>query len=124
LVEDEDPVRNVASRMLRLQGYTVLEARLPSEAISIHQRCADSIDLLVTDIVMPEMGGTQLAAALMRNQPQLHVLYISGYAGAAGPVMDEKPANTWFLEKPFSTQTLLDRVGEALETVVPRAAAT
>jgi len=79
LVEDEDAVRAVVSAILRRRGYEVLEAPRPSVACEIFDRRGPEIDLLLTDIVMPEMNGGALAARLIARRPELRVLFISGY---------------------------------------------
>ena len=107
----------IAMRMLRMHGYRVLEAREASEARRIYEQQAAQIDLLLTDIVMPGMSGTQLAAALRQVTPQLRVLYMSGYAGAAAPATGGSRPNVWFMEKPFTATSLLEKVDEALHSV-------
>jgi two-component system, cell cycle sensor histidine kinase and response regulator CckA len=83
LVEDDEAVRHVAARILRDNGYTVLETRRPSEALRVCAEHHASIDLLLTDIVMPETTGPKLAEELSSRYPNLRVLYMSGYSGVA-----------------------------------------
>ena len=79
LVEDEPDVRNVVSRMLAASGYSVLGANGPREALSLFEQHAESIDLLLTDVIMPEMNGWELAHKLTREHPHIKVIYTSGY---------------------------------------------
>ena len=113
LVEDDDAVRHVAARILRDNGYTVLETRRPSEARSV---CAESkmhIDLLLTDIVMPETSGPKLAEELASRYPSLRVLYMSGYSGVA-PVSN-MAGDAGYIEKPFAASALVEKVRAAMQ---------
>jgi PAS domain S-box-containing protein len=115
LVEDEAAVRSSARRLLERQGYTVLEARHGADALRIVEESGRQIDLVVTDLVMPEMGGRELAERLRTHRPGLKVLFMSGYtekAVAAGGVM---PPNTGFVEKPFTVEQLMRRLREILD---------
>jgi two-component system cell cycle sensor histidine kinase/response regulator CckA len=112
LVEDEDSVRVIISAVLRRQGYRVLEASTPHVACDIFSQHAD-IDLLVTDVVMPDMNGPALAQRLVGLKPQLRVLFISGYTDMVMPVDGNNP-NVSFLGKPFQASVLTDRVQQLL----------
>jgi two-component system cell cycle sensor histidine kinase/response regulator CckA len=115
LVEDEAAVRSSARRLLERQGYTVLEARHGGDALRIVEESGRQIDLVVTDLVMPEMGGKELAERLRAHRPGLKVLFMSGYtekAIAAGGIM---PPNTGFVEKPFTVEQLMRRLREILD---------
>ena len=115
LVEDEAAVRSSARRLLERQGYTVLEARHGGDALRIVEESGRQIDLVVTDLVMPEMGGKELAERLRAHRPGLKVLFMSGYTEkviAAGGVM---PPNTGFVEKPFTVEQLMRRLREILD---------
>jgi two-component system, cell cycle sensor histidine kinase and response regulator CckA len=115
LVEDDDAVRNVTARILRDNGYTVLETRRPSEALSICAESGATIDLLLTDIVMPETSGPRLAAELSSRHPKLRVVYMSGYSGVA-PVSDRgRLGEANYIEKPFAASALAEKVREAIE---------
>jgi PAS domain S-box-containing protein len=116
LVEDEEDVRELTSEILQRVGYTVLETGDPLEALTVAERRGGAIDLLVTDMVMPAMGGSELAERLRATCPGLRVLYMSGYAkdmnvpgGADGP-------GSRFLQKPFTPQDLARKVRETLST--------
>jgi two-component system cell cycle sensor histidine kinase/response regulator CckA len=115
LVEDEAAVRSSARRLLERQGYHVLEARHGADALRIVEESSRPIDLVVTDLVMPEMGGKELAERLRTHRPGLKVLFMSGYTEkviTAGGVM---PPNTGFVEKPFTVEQLMRRLREILD---------
>jgi CheY-like chemotaxis protein len=114
VVEDEETVRLLASRILRTRGYRVLEAREAAEAFRLVREHAGRIDLLVTDIVMPGMSGPALVERLLAAMPGLRVLYITGYAEEAIERRGALPAGGALLEKPFTAQQLADRVRMAL----------
>jgi PAS domain S-box-containing protein len=117
LVEDQDSIRELASEALRANGYKMLEASNGSEAYEIATGKQAAIDLLVTDVVMPHMGGRELADRLAPRFPGIKVLYISGYAEYAAKghgILDE---NTILLQKPFSMSALVRKVREVLDTV-------
>ena len=111
LVEDEDAVRAIVSAILRRKGYHVLEAARPSAACEIFDRRGAEIDLLLTDVVMPEMNGPSLAQRLIGMRPELRVLFISGYADLEAQPGIGNP-NMGFLSKPFQAATLAARVGQ------------
>jgi two-component system, cell cycle sensor histidine kinase and response regulator CckA len=105
VVEDEDGVRRVLDRILTRHGHEVLTAAHPDEALELVNDGA-SIDMLITDVVMPGMSGPQLAARLTELQPGLPVLFISGYTDSPG----ELPAGATLLRKPFTSAALLREV--------------
>jgi signal transduction histidine kinase/CheY-like chemotaxis protein len=115
LVEDDPSVRNITARILRRQGYVVVEASRPSEARACSE-VGDEIDLLLTDLVMPEMSGVKLADELMLGRPGLKVLYMTGYAGAAPNLaeIDQLDPDERLIQKPFTSDSLLDRVRAAM----------
>jgi two-component system cell cycle sensor histidine kinase/response regulator CckA len=114
VVEDEDAVRYLACRVLRGNGYRVLEAGDPAAALRIVRAEGQPVDLLVTDIVMPGMSGPALAERLVAGRPDLKVLYITGYAEEAIERQGALPAGGALLEKPFTAQQLADSVRQAL----------
>ncbi|HEX2881570.1 MAG TPA: ATP-binding protein, partial [Polyangiaceae bacterium] len=114
LVEDEERVREVAATMLRRHGYTVIEASRPSEAISLATSEAPSIHLLLTDVVMPEMGGRLLAEKLSQLVPNLPVLFMSGYTDDAIVRHGVQESRVAFLQKPFTQDSLLRAVHQVL----------
>jgi len=116
LVEDEMPVRNLVAHVLRDQGYRVLVATNGEEALSMAQEYgADGIHLLLTDVVMPQMGGKELADQLKTLKPNIKVLFISGYTDNAIVHHGVLNPGTNFLQKPFSPETLTQKVREVLD---------
>jgi two-component system cell cycle sensor histidine kinase/response regulator CckA len=114
LVEDEFAVRRLARRLLRQQGYTVLEAANGQEALRLASQQNGRIDLLLTDVVMPGMSGPELAGHLNREQPSMKVLYMSGYADDALGHHGILAEGMAFLQKPFTPHDLARGVREAL----------
>jgi PAS domain S-box-containing protein len=115
LVEDEAAVRSSARRLLERQGYSVLEARHGADALRIVEESGRSIDLVVTDLVMPEMGGKELAERLRAHRPGLKILFMSGYTEKAIAADGVMPPNTGFVEKPFTVEQLMRRLREILD---------
>jgi PAS domain S-box-containing protein len=114
VVEDEPTVRRLACRVLRTDGYHVIEAGDPATALRLAAEQAQPMDLLVTDIVMPGMTGPALAERLLAGWPLLKVLYITGYAEEAIQRQGLLPAGGELLEKPFTAQQLADQVRRML----------
>jgi PAS domain S-box-containing protein len=115
LVEDSDAVRNLAKRILRGLGYTVLTAHDGREALELTSTDHSRIDLLLTDVVMPNMCGRQLAEAITTRRPSIKVLYMSGYTD---DVIIQKGVNERgadFIEKPFTAALLGERVRKRLD---------
>jgi CheY-like chemotaxis protein len=98
-----------------LYGYTVLEAPDGAAALKLAEAHAEPIHLLLTDVVMPEMGGGELAARLARARPDVRVLYMSGYPDDAVVRHGILEAQTSFLQKPFSLEGLARRVRDVLD---------
>ncbi|MBN1934599.1 MAG: response regulator, partial [Anaerolineae bacterium] len=117
LVEDEVSVRQITRRILERDGYVVLEASLPSEALRIGREHLGDIDLLITDVVMPEMGGRDLAEQMIALHPDFKVLYISGYSHDAIAHHGILDLGVDWLEKPFLPEALTDKVREMLDRV-------
>jgi DNA-binding NtrC family response regulator len=115
LVEDENSVRQLARRVLEINGYVVLEAARSDEAWRIYQGHQGSIDLMLTDIVMPGTSGRELAQRMAEVQPEMKVLYMSGYTDDAIVQHGVLSANTPFLQKPFAPETLARKVREVLD---------
>lgn len=114
LVEDQDNVRGLCVEVLSQAGYQVTEARNGPEALAVMQDPKRTFDLLLTDVVMPGMTGTQLVQELRTTLPDLKVLFISGYSSYAANVDEDKTDETAFLIKPFSPTALLEKVSELL----------
>ncbi|HEY6058942.1 MAG TPA: PAS domain S-box protein [Gemmatimonadales bacterium] len=114
LVEDEPGVRSLACRALRRFGYRVLEAGNGAEALKVARQSQDPIHLLLTDVVMPEMGGRELALTLKRERPATRVLYTSGYPDAAGVQEEVQEAVVAYLPKPYTPEDLAKKVREVL----------
>ena len=117
LVEDEPAVRAVARQALESFGYRVHEAAGAEAALDLLRRSEQPFDLLVTDIVMPGMSGHALAEAVTELDPQVRVLYISGYSDGARIQLDLERTQRAFLQKPFSLATLQRKVREVLDDV-------
>jgi response regulator RpfG family c-di-GMP phosphodiesterase len=116
LVEDEPSVRDLANRLLKQQGYRVLEAANGEEALRLAQETAgERIHLLLTDVVLPQMSGKELADQLKTFRPDLKLLYTSGYTDFAVVHHGVLNSGTHFLQKPFSLKTLSQKVREALD---------
>jgi two-component system, cell cycle sensor histidine kinase and response regulator CckA len=115
LVEDESMVREVTRDVLRHAGYRVLESGSPREALNLVSAHKGRIDLLLTDVVMPEMNGADLACHLERMQPDLITVFMSGYAeGDLAQRISRR--SVIHIQKPFTVDALLSRIGEALHT--------
>jgi len=114
LVEDEAGVRNLAKTILQTQGYTVLEAAQGEEALRLSGQHEGLIHLMVTDMVMPEMNGRELAERLKPLRPHMKILIVSGYTEKAIGHQGELDPGMAFLQKPFTPQTLARKVREVL----------
>jgi PAS domain S-box-containing protein len=114
LVEDEDRVRSITSRILQGKGSTVLEARGGAEALDLLGRTDGEVKLVVTDVVMPEMNGPELVQRLQARRPDLKVLFLSGYTDGAIVRHGLLGAGTAFLQKPFTPGALTRKVHEVL----------
>ena len=124
LVEDDDGVRSLARQVLRRSGYRVLEADNGRTALGIWATHGKLVDLLLTDIIMPEMGGRELAARIGEERPDLRVLFMSGYSAEAISSRGVLDAGVSLLEKPFTPAEFVKRVRDALDAIdAPRAGA-
>ena len=115
VVEDEEALREVARRMIEAAGYTVLTAANGEEALLVSARHDGGVHLLVTDVVMPRMGGKALALELAKTRPALKVLYMSGYADDAIVHHGVLEPGTHFLAKPFTAADLTRKIREVLD---------
>jgi CheY-like chemotaxis protein len=115
LVEDEPAVSSVEQRMLEHLGYEVLVARTPREAIGVMQQQGVRIELVILDVVMPEMNGHELALHLTQLRPELRVLFVSGYPAEAIADYGVPNPSPRLLQKPLTVQTLSSKIREALD---------
>ncbi|HZE94951.1 MAG TPA: ATP-binding protein, partial [Gemmatimonadales bacterium] len=115
VVEDDDQLRRLTHRALAARGYTVLEADRGRAALDIARRHKGKIDLLLTDVVMPDTNGRKLADALRAARPGLRVLYMSGYPDGAIASHGMLEHGVAYLAKPFSTEAITRKVREVLD---------
>jgi PAS domain S-box-containing protein len=113
LVEDEDQLRKVAAGILRRSGFRVLEGASGSDALSIIEKNTYSIELLMTDVVMPRMNGKELAERIRAQRPDIKILFTSGYTD--GILEGQLPTGAAFLQKPFSPGALTTKIRELLD---------
>ena len=118
LVEDEQPLRQVIRESLELDGYRVLEAAHGQEALEVASRCRTSIDVVITDIVMPVMGGAELIRQIRQRQPGMPVVLISGWPVSNRDSIDGR---TLFLQKPVTYGRLVTAVHRSLKVQTPPA---
>jgi two-component system cell cycle sensor histidine kinase/response regulator CckA len=114
LVEDEEAVRSFAARALRMRGYNVLEAGGGEEALEIVKAGQAKIDLVITDVVMPNMDGPTMVRHVKELKPNLAVIFMSGYAEEAFRRNDQNSEDIHFLPKPFGLKQLAAKVKEVL----------
>jgi signal transduction histidine kinase/CheY-like chemotaxis protein len=115
LVEDEGGVRELITEWMAAHGYAVLTAANGVEALDLAQQFPGRIDMLIADVVMPQMGGPALAARLLPLRPEMKVIYVSGYADEAIGDPDVLSAGAAFLQKPFTLDSLLHLVRETMD---------
>jgi PAS domain S-box-containing protein len=111
LVEDQEGIRNLLSVILTANGYNVVSAQNGQEALAVLEGREGRIDLLITDVVMPQMGGRELASALITTHPETKVLFMSGHVENIHELISPGHA---FIDKPFTPEALLRKVGEIL----------
>ena len=116
LVEDEDVVRGLAQRILEEAGYRVITANGGEEAVTWCANNAETIDLLLTDVVMPDTSGKELAERLTSLRPQTKVLFMSGYTDEAIVHHGVLDSNVEFLQKPFTPTALSRKVRQVLDS--------
>ncbi len=115
VVEDDDAVRRVAVRVLEHAGYTVVPARNGRDALTLLVSRSDTVDLVITDIVMPEMGGLEMAARVRESYPGMRVIFLSGYTDQAMMLPPASDLSSTFIGKPYTTSQLTARVREVLD---------
>ncbi len=123
LVEDEPFVREATCSILRNAGFEVLPAEDAREAMKVYEECGRSVDLVMTDMVLPGRTGQQLGQDLRKRSPQVAVLVTSGY-GEAQYETEMPEACTYFLAKPYSRRTLVEKIETILASGVKRRSAT
>ena len=114
LVEDEGMVRELLREVLERDGYEVLACSLPEEGIEVSRRCGGQIDLLLTDVVMPGMNGRQMANKILKELPELRVVFMSGYTEHALTHDGQVEEQFEYLQKPFTLQTLSRKLTRVL----------
>jgi two-component system, cell cycle sensor histidine kinase and response regulator CckA len=115
LVEDEPTIRASVRRLLEWHGYRVLEAENGREALRIYDENAEAVDLVLTDLVMPEMGGNELVQLLRIRNPGIRVVVMSGYAEQSVANNGAMPAGVGFIEKPFTVDALMRQIRQVLD---------
>ena len=115
LVEDEPLVRGIAARALRDNGYTVIEAADAGEALSRAGLVNEPIDLLLTDVILPNINGSELAQRLLEQRSDLRVLYTSGFTDEMIAEQGLLPSGASFLPKPYTAAALLEKVRQVLK---------
>ncbi|HME06230.1 MAG TPA: response regulator [Bryobacteraceae bacterium] len=114
LVEDESGIRALVRKILRRQGYEVLEAESGEQALDLSRQYSGKIDLIITDLMLPKIGGRELVAELQKEGHQMKVLYVSGYTDDPAVYAEQLPPGTAYLQKPFTLGSLLDKVKDVL----------
>ena len=114
LVEDDEPVRHLAARILSTSGYNVLQARDGLAALEIAESYPERIDLLLTDVMMPEMDGRELAEEMLGRRPETRLMFMSGYSRDGLPLVEDGEDSVTFLQKPFTSDSLSGSVRKAL----------
>lgn len=119
LVEDEDMLRGLIRELLEIKGYAVLEACQGVEALELLKVRSEHVDLVLTDVVMPHMSGSELVDRLRREHPEMKVIFMSGYTGANNAAIHKslEMPGVAFLQKPFRLNALINQVNELIETV-------
>jgi len=115
LVDDEDIVRGLTRQILEESGYEIIEARNGIEAFSVFEKAGSKIDLIITDIVMPQMDGRELAKRLATKYPSTRILFTTGYLDDETFHSEEREFDTNFIEKPFTSESLTQKVRELLD---------
>ncbi len=116
LVEDEEIVRNLAREILTGNGYKVLEARSGKAGLSVCETYVGPIHLLISDVIMPEMGGVELKAKVVKLRPGIKILFMSGYTDESITASGVFNSETAFIEKPFSPDGLARKIREVLDS--------
>lgn len=115
LAEDDDTMRRFLSRSLEKAGYQVISVGLGTDALPL--LAGGGFDLLLTDIVMPGMDGIELARRATKMQPELNVMFITGFAAVAMDTAKDRPVNAKVLQKPFHLKDMVDEVDRLFSEV-------
>jgi DNA-binding NtrC family response regulator len=117
LVEDEDMLRGLIRELLEIKGYCVLEAAQGIQALEVLGRNGKPIDLVLTDVVMPQMSGSVLVERLRQDHPAMKVIFMSGFTGANNAAIHKslEMPGVAFLQKPFRLNALIAQVEELLQ---------
>jgi DNA-binding NtrC family response regulator len=115
VAEDDASVRSLIAQMLEADGYTVISTANGAEALLEYRSRGVDIDLVITDLVMPDMGGKELEKRLVEIHPDIKMLFMSGYAGDAATRHGMLEEGTNFMQKPFSRNSLSQKVRELLD---------
>ncbi|MBI3722612.1 response regulator, partial [bacterium] len=118
LVEDDESVRSLVQTVLAQQGYAVIEATTGNDALRLWQESGSDVDLVVTDVVMPEMGGDSLVKQLRAVHPKVRVLFMSGYTQSGIVKHGVLVPETEFIQKPFTPASLMQKVRAVLDAPV------
>jgi two-component system, cell cycle sensor histidine kinase and response regulator CckA len=118
LVEDEPDIRDLVAEVLRASGYTVLEAQDGEDALRVVEQYHEPLHLVLTDVMMPKLGGRDLVTRLLAQHPHLNVLYTSGYTDVALGAQGCLEARAGWLSKPFTPQQLVSKVRGVLDATV------
>jgi len=116
LVEDEDAVRNIVKTALESQGYRLLVAASGEEAMNMAKAYKEPIGLLITDIVLPELNGKEIARRIHKKRPGMIVLFMSGYTDVSLNQLDDPETRIHFIAKPFTPAALNRKVRELLDS--------
>jgi PAS domain S-box-containing protein len=114
IVEDEDSVRKLAARVTEANGYTVLEARDGEEALAVLKNAAGSVQLILSDLIMPRLGGFEMAKRARILYPQVRLAFMSGYTENPAMHKETEAAQAVFIQKPFTPMGLLEKLEEAI----------
>jgi DNA-binding NtrC family response regulator len=120
LVDDSSSLRKMIQEILSHKGYSVMTAQDGIQALELSRAYSGVIDLLITDIVMPQMGGAQLADQIIRERPDIPVVFLSGYAADKYPIPEHAPGRITTIQKPCSVDTLLTSVRRILDETKAR----
>ncbi|MDB5048393.1 MAG: domain S-box-containing protein [Fibrobacteres bacterium] len=117
LVEDEDMLRGLIRELLEIKGYLVLEACQGVEALDLLRQTGKPVDLVLTDVVMPHMSGSDMVERLRKEHPTMKVIFMSGYTGANNAAIHKslEMPGVAFLQKPFRLNALITQVEELIQ---------